>query len=419
MKDEKELSAMYYAAWEGHLECMRLLSLAGLTSGLAQPSIAPATAPIASGPTSAGGPADPLPTDADGIPDLSLPPPIIPLRRYGHNFLDSKTFVQISFEEAGCEAIVFYHDSKYPAARLTISSKHSDLIPRNVLLPIQEDTRIISFQIDHLESFAIDFDIFPTFGSKVIAKTVALSSVFGAHSSSSGHCCLPLFDPRLRAIGQLSFNFHVIKPFPGPPLEITDFATYWKATSQFDTHPTALITGSSLSGQYVRLFVQLTSDLVPVLYPRWKVRAYPDLARPDTDIYVPVGRLTYEQFVSFGQHRGQLDEIVGQYENGLVSLDSLVAASSSFVTLRRALSLLPSRVHVDLQVLYPTAAQERAHSLGPTPNLNVCVDAILKEVFDHARQVQQDSPDFIRSIIFSSYNANACTALNWKQPNCE
>jgi CDK inhibitor PHO81 len=24
--DEKELSAMYYAAWEGHLECMRLLS---------------------------------------------------------------------------------------------------------------------------------------------------------------------------------------------------------------------------------------------------------------------------------------------------------------------------------------------------------------------------------------------------------
>jgi CDK inhibitor PHO81 len=25
---------------------------------------------------------------ADGIPDLELPPPIIPLRRYGHNFLE-------------------------------------------------------------------------------------------------------------------------------------------------------------------------------------------------------------------------------------------------------------------------------------------------------------------------------------------
>jgi hypothetical protein len=32
---------------------------------------------------------------ADGIPDLELPPPIIPLRRYGHNFLDKKVFIQL------------------------------------------------------------------------------------------------------------------------------------------------------------------------------------------------------------------------------------------------------------------------------------------------------------------------------------
>src|SRR5439155_27337571 len=103
---------------------------------------------------------EPMSIDSDGIPVLSLPPTIIPLRRYGHNFLDTKPFVQISFEEADSEAIVFYHDTKYPSARLTISSKLSDLIPRNMLLPIQEDARIISFQIDNLESFAVDFDIF-------------------------------------------------------------------------------------------------------------------------------------------------------------------------------------------------------------------------------------------------------------------
>ncbi|KAI9819419.1 MAG: phosphate system positive regulatory protein pho81 [Thelocarpon impressellum] len=405
--DEKQLSAMYYAAWEGHLECMRLLGSAGLTSGLARPTISTQSVPSsASGATAAL-----APVDADGIPDLSLPPPIIPLRRYGHNFLDSKTFVQIGFEEAGSDAIIFYHDSKYPAARLTISSKLSDLIPRNVLLPIQEDTRIISFQIDKLDTFAIDFDIFPTFGSKVIARTVALSNIFNAVTSSSGHCCLPLFDPRLRAIGQISFNFQVIKPFPEAPLEITDFATYWKATSQFDFHPTALITGSSLSGEYVRLFVQLTSDLVPVLYPRWTVN--------HGGIDFPVGSLTYAQFVAIGglgDGRGAvLSSLSQMYEEDIRRLHRVLA--TSFFSLREALSYLAPKVHVELQVLYPTGAQERLGRLSISPNLNVYVDAILKEVFDHARRVREEAPDFMRSIIFSSYNADACTALNWKQPN--
>ncbi|KAI9844868.1 MAG: phosphate system positive regulatory protein pho81 [Thelocarpon superellum] len=405
--DEKELSAMYYAAWEGHLECMRLLAAAGATSGLARPSISGPS--ITAVPT--GHSADVGPVDADGIPDLSLPPPIIPLRRYGHNFLDTKTFVQLSFDGTDAGAIVFYHDSKYPAARLTISSKLSDLIPRNVLLPIQEESRIISFQINNLDSFAIDFDIFPTFGSKVIAKTVALSSVFGAEGNSAGHCCLPLFDPRLRAIGQISFRFHVIKPFPGPPLEITDFATYWKATSQFDFHPTALITGSSLSGEYVRLFVQLTLDLVPVLYPSWTVS--------HAGIELPIGHLTHQQFVFIGALVGRREATLAAIhrvgDGDITQLHRLLA--TSFLTLQDALAHLPPSVHVDLQVLYPTAADEEAYRLSSTPNLNVGVDAILKEVFDHAREVREGSPDFMRSIIFSSYNSDVCTALNWKQPN--
>ena len=401
--DEKELSAMYYAAWEGHLECMRLLAAAGVTSGLVRPPITTQTVDQVT----------PAAMDADGIPDLSLPPPIIPLRRYGHNFLDTKTFVQLSFEESGSDAIVFYHDSKYPAARLTISSKLSDLIPRNVLLPIQEDTRIISFQIDKLDSFAIDFDIFPTFGSKVIAKTVALSSVFGDVVRSSGHCCLPLFDPRLRAIGQIGFNYQVIKPFPGAPLEITDFATYWKATSQFDFHPTALITGSSLSGEYVRLFVQLTSDLVPVLCPRWTVKY--------GDIEFPIGRLTYQQFIAVGGgkdwSRDTLKSLSTLGESDLFKMHRILA--TSFLTLQDALGHLPRQVHVELQVLFPSAANGQVQSVSATTDLNVYVDAILKNVFDHARDVREESPDFMRSIIFSSYHSEVCTALNWKQPNCK
>ena len=408
--DEKGLPAMYYATWEGHLECMRLLS----STTARQPSIPQLiTAQAMAAPPLEISTTSDMTADADGIPNLSLPPPIIPLRRYGHNFLDTKTFIQISFEEAGSDAILFYHDSKYHAARLTISSKLSDVIPRNIMLPIQEDFKIISFQIDNLDSFAVDFDIYPTFGSKIIAKSVALPNIFHAVSSSSGHCCLPLFDPRLRAIGQISFNFQVIKPFHGIPLEITHFATYWKATSQLDSHPNAFITGSSLSGDYVQTFVQLTSDKVPVLYPRWFIHHH--------GLNIPIARLTHEQFRQIGAAQGrgpgQLAMLSGKTVDDIASIHEILA--SSFATLRGVLKYLPLNIHVAIQVLYPTMAQEKILDLSPSLNINKFADVILNDVFEHARITREQDPDFMRSMVFTSYNADICTALNWKQPNCE
>jgi CDK inhibitor PHO81 len=292
--DEKGLSILYYATWEGHLACMDLL-IKTMTPPTRKATKSVQMAPSMRPPSSTA----PLPKskEADGgIPLFILPPPIIPIRRYGHNFLDTKTFVTINFENLGYDAIQFYDDNKYPAARLTISSKSSDLIPRNLLLPIQDDYRV-SFQIDNLDTFAIDFDVYPTFGARVIARTVASSKVFTDRSSSSGLCHLELLDPRLRAIGRVSFSFQVVKPFPGVPLEITHFATYWKETDQQKPHSSSLVTGSSLSGDYVRLFVQTTSDLVPVLYPQWKIKVYEGLE-------VPVNSLTFAQFSTIGAHQG-------------------------------------------------------------------------------------------------------------------
>lgn len=412
MRDEKGLSAMYYATWEGHLACMKLLSSAETGRPHSSPAQTLSSTQRVGLPVPASSLPDVMSMDPDGISDLSLPPPIIPLRRYGHSFLDSKTFVQISFEGNGTEAITFYHDSKYPAARLTISSKLSDVIPRNVMIPIQEDFKIISFQIDNLDSFAIDFDIFPTFGSKIIAKSVALPNIFSAISSSSGHACLPLFDPRLRAIGQISFNFQVIKPFPGIPLEITQFATYWTATSQLDSHPAAFITGSSLSGEYVQLFVQLTSDGVPVLYPRWLIN--------HSGIDFPISHLTLQQFQMLGSEYGTNDEY-----RALLTRDSMPdlaeihrILASSFVTLSDVLAHWPASIHVNIHVLCPFGPEERTFYLGPGMNINRFADAILANVFDHARMTRESNPEFMRSMVFTSYNPEICTALNWKQPNC-
>ncbi|KAI0853729.1 SPX domain-containing protein [Daldinia vernicosa] len=409
--DEKDLPAMYYAAWEGHLECIKKLT--PYQRGKAESPVMIQSTSSLLAPMGSGNSPTPMSLDADAIPILELPPPIIPLRRYGHNFLDTKAVIQISFQEEGDHPLVFFHDSKYPAARLTISSKASDLIPKNIMLPFQEDTRLVSFQVDNLDTFTLDFDVFPTYGAKIIAKTVALPNTFRASWSSSGKCCLPLFDPRLRAIGQITFNTQVIKPFQGTPLEIADFETYWKATSQLDQNPTMFVTGSSLSGDFVQLYIQHTSDGIPVVWPQWMIQC--------GGIDISISRLSYEQFSTvtasnFG--RTQLHLIPSHGLNNIAEVHR--ALNTAGVSLEQALSLLPNSMHVDLQIIYPSEEEERRLGLGPTVNVNSFVDSILTIVFDHAREQRaqtMSAPDTVRSVVFSSYNPTICTTLNWKQPN--
>ena len=409
--DEKGLTAIYYATWEGHLECMNLLwetSSHRQAERNSKARIQGAVVPPQNQMTAMDlTPSAPV-GEIDGIPDLSLPPPIIPLRRYGHNFLDNKTFISINFERTA-KAIQFFNEARYPAARITISSKTSDLIPRNIILPIQEDTRVVSFQVDSLDNFAVDFEIFPTFGSKVIAKSVALPGVFRAVESSAGTCCLPLFDPRLRAVGEIQFRFQVIKPYTGMPLEITQFATYWKATSAMDDH-SGLITGSSLSGDYLRLFVQLTRDGVPVTFPSYTIT--------HNGLDVPVSQLTYETIQRLGMHGAALrasDKTPAAETMNIPEWRTRL--STSIIALKEILAALPAAVHLNLHILYPTAADEKAYGVTSRIDINTFTNGILTDVFDHARALRAHNPDITRSVVFSSGNPHLCTAINWKQPN--
>ena len=410
--DEKGLTATYYATWEGHLGCMNLLwERTGRhrieRAGAGEPGSAVAPQLLSTSSTAMDyTPADHA-AEADGIPDLSLPPPIIPLRRYGHNFLDTKSFISINFDR-GAKAIQFFNEARYPAARITISSKTSDLIPRNLMLPIQEDARTVSFQVDNLSTFAIDFEIFPTFGSKVIAKSVALPDVFQAINSSSGTCCLPLFDPRLRAVGQIQFTFQVIKAYSGRPLEITQFATYWKATSALNDRG-GLITGSSLSGDYLRLVVQLTRDAIPVIYPSYTIH--------HSGLDVGISTLTYSSLSQFGFDVSDLRGVSTPSSEVMNITEWRTRLSDAILSLKDVLAVVPAGINLNLHILYPSAEEEKDLGVSSKIDINTFADAILTDVFDQARALRSQNPDLTRSIVFSSWNPHICTALNWKQPN--
>lgn len=539
--DEKGLNAMYYAAWEGHLECMIMLweqrrRRESIVASATTPAIGRDADKTVRNGFDSNSSAPPVISSTvisemaedemhfDSLPDLSLPPPIIPMRRYGHNFLESKAFVQLYFDPlievnavahppavpsvptpnssspVGSRApatgpITFYQPGRYAAARLTLSSKNSDLIPRTIMLPMNNSSdsaadqeRIVTFQVDleRPDPFALELEVFPTFGSKPIAKTVALPEVFVGssavseeerHIGKSGTCILPLLDPRLRSIGEVKFNYMVIQPYHGEPLEITHFATYWKATTtgpetDFHAHQTSnmrglapsssllssnaaaatmppaaaagLVTGSSLSGDYVQLFVQLTRDLVPVLYPHFDVNYF--------GLDIPVSNLTYAQFrdvipASLHQAEAQspntnlyipplavddrLRTLQALSESDLPLAHRLLAYS--FLSLKEVLEYLPTSINVNLCILYSApsmsatcttpssgssaATSEKLPLKQPPADINTYVDAILTDVFNHARASKEANPDFMRSMVFTSFSADICIALNWKQPN--
>ena len=409
LTDEKGLSAQYYAMWEGHVECMAILATARAQSQSRRPSedkvsrkSAKATKSIA-------------PNSAEMIPDLSLPPPMVPTRRYGHNFLEGKSLVLIVLEQQGKHTVKFYDESKYPAARLTITPRFSDVLPRNLLLPIQDENKSVTFEIDDVNNFALDFDVFPTFGKKVIAKGSVPPQTIREVGMSSTHYQLALYDPRLRAVGELSLTLQVVTPLGHGGLdkgfELAPFETYWKATSQLESKPSSQVTGSSLSGEYVRVYVQVTRDCEVVVHP--------NLMFEPLSTKIPVRSLDLSTFRRIGESQNPQHSVSSKLTTAL-NLQDLHAVHSAlrtpFTTLHSILKSLPVDIHVDLHLLLPSREEETSQGLESKPTLNNFVDRVLHTVYHHIRQTRQDQ-SLMRSIIFTSYNADVCAALNWKQPN--
>ena len=431
--DDSGHSAMYWAAWTGHLGCMNLLFEAG-----ARPEKYPSMPTILVTQSIRNR----CEADDQEIPSLSLPPPIIP--SFGHNFLEKKVFIQFrlgksrSVDLPTIQPVVLYNDATLTSAKLTISPKGcDDIVPRSVLLPLtDDDQRSVSFYVDKIENFSIDFELYPTFGSKIIGKGSALADVFAIRNNVAQHtdsggvfCTLPIFDSRLKVVGEVSFEFAIIKPFQGVQLEIGGkVETYWKSTrpllsgtpslqsSMGGNISQSLVTASSLSGQFARVFIQVTRDLVPVAYPSWRL--------PIQGLDLGVSQVTYSQFQA----------IISNSPNPTVPVSSLASvrsaaeaqaliSSSCFTSLKELLSSLPPSVHLNLQILYATTSERERLRIDFVAEINDLVDAILQAVFESAESSQSsildsDIPERSRSILFSSFNPDICTAVNWKQPNC-
>jgi len=133
--------------------------------------------------------------------------------------------------------------------------------------------------------------------------------------------------------------------------------------------------------------------------------------------------MTYEEFSKAGLEAGRGKGVVQGMVGSGIDREDLASAqrqvARSYAALADALAILPADLNLDLHICFPTRSEEDALQLGPTQNINAVADAVLTVVFEHARRLREQKDSPLRSFVFSSYNAEVCTAINWKQPNCK
>jgi CDK inhibitor PHO81 len=218
--DEVGHLAVHYAAWYGHHGCVDRLLEATVDS----PAPSDRSRPDESSPVSdmAKSPE----AEIDQIPSLSLPPPIMSHRVYGHNYLDRSYLVQVSIGRSTSQPKAHTHEAK-PAVRLhrrVISPAPSDeyllattplklvmttsadvnSAPYSFSLPQRDEESVFTFQIPSLDKLSLEFSIYPNLGTKTIGRAVALPSLFN-HAQTSQPFVLPILDHRLHVAGEVNF----------------------------------------------------------------------------------------------------------------------------------------------------------------------------------------------------------------------
>jgi CDK inhibitor PHO81 len=226
--DEHGNNALHYAAWYGHQECVSLL----LES--AKPRIVklePARSPASE--RSTGSTAlRAIEQDIDHIPSLSLPPPMMPHRVYGHNYLDKQCLVQVTI---GNRASTLGSSTTAAAAqqsasvrlqpRLMASASSIDAVdatrlsspilklvmtsspsatsaPQTIPIPSTDAVHVLTLQTPSLDQLSLEFSLYPNFGTKTIGRAVALPSML-ASAQLTKVFTLPILDHRLHVIGEV------------------------------------------------------------------------------------------------------------------------------------------------------------------------------------------------------------------------
>ncbi|KAF9319573.1 Glycerophosphocholine phosphodiesterase [Linnemannia elongata] len=439
-------------------------------------------------------------------------------RAYGHKYLEDESLIVVTLGSndirSTVEPVELLHQgnntsflTESTAFSLEITSENATAGEKVIIdLPLKDSSYHdkIVFYSRNPEETILTFSVYPTFGhlsDKLVGRGTAMLSSLDAlrkdvkkqHPSMTPlqgmNMTVPIFGvDSMKIIGRVRVEFTVVRPFKHENLKVGSKHTYWKSlTTTVIGHRglgmnrkvpnlqlgentlLSFVTAASLGAEYVEFDVQMTKDMVPVLYHDWTVT--------ETGLDIPVSSITLEQFQKLSgsksrntppgsprshsppmlitpapastlakpemprrvsnQHGSEspskdaqtrlvrsnsLGAIARMKAMGPVSEptnapakmkgNGLGTIQAPFATLKDTFETVPSHIGFNIEVKYPMLDEaEDANIPLYSFELNRFVDRILQEVYDH----DQTHPD--RNIIFSSFHPDICLLLNMKQPN--
>jgi glycerophosphodiester phosphodiesterase len=415
------------------------------------------------------------------------------IKTFGHRYLESKALVLVTLGtndtryienpvELSTIPLSEAHTTELDTAlSLVVSAKGVEGDPIVIDLPLPEfgmSLEPISFYTSNANDVKLYFDLVPTYSNKrkILGRAVALlSSIYkgvGNHMANlSETLTLPIIgSENLEVLGNVKFSAKVITPFSHPNMGIEKSSTYWKSLvstrvighrglGKNSTSKKSLqlgentlesfIQAANLGASYVEFDVQLTRDLVPVIYH--------DFLVSESGIDIPMHSLTFEQFMNFCKPsiKSSGERVSASPERGpsgkkrmpspesrprrTMSLftgdkgdeyDAMVqrmqftrdfkikgfkgnfrghSIQSPFTTLEEVFKMLPKNVGFNIECKYPMLHESELEGMDSMAiDLNVWVDTVLQTVYDHADG---------RDIILSSFHPDICILLSLKQPS--
>jgi glycerophosphodiester phosphodiesterase len=409
---------------------------------------------------------------------------IEPIKTFGHRYLKDKCMIIVTLGSTDSRRVRSpIQLDKVPIAEasstrldtaltLVVSAKNAEGDAICFDLPMNDapSTEPMLFTATDPDKVQLLFDIVPTYstrGAKLGRAVALLSSIktkVGSKKASLwGAVTVPIVGSEtLSVIGTLEFEFSIVTPFTHPQMNIEKESTYWKSlmTTRVIGHRglgknqpdrkslqlgentvQSFVAAANLGASYVEFDVQLTKDLVPVIYH--------DFLVSQTGIDAPVHSLTLEQFMSTSQAERQTSdsrnrsrvhspdssetrtlkdrgrsrslnsqEIFSNIERMKHTRDFKLkgfkgnqrghSVQDDFSTLAQVFQKVPKNVGFNIECKYPMLSEAEEEEMDNTAiEINQWVDTVLQCVFDHAKG---------RDIIFSSFHPDICLLLALKQP---
>jgi glycerophosphodiester phosphodiesterase len=296
---------------------------------------------------------------------------------------------------------------------------------------------------------SLQFDIYNPVGI-LIGRANSHSSQL---DSLCGSCTLPILNTILVPIGEISFQYLIVKPFSHPNMSKVLKYTFWKSIAVIghrgggaeqyskigkyrrshirENTILSFITAASLGAQYVEFDVQLSKDQIPVIFHDFVI---PIHSNNEDNIKIPINNITLEQFKKLyvPNNKRKLSNTSSlSYPNQIIrskSLENIRTENGndqpfvksieshnqqnnikdSYATLEECFRNIPPETGFNIELKYPRDLPRIADELGlKVYERNQFVDTILKIVFELAGE---------RKIMFSCFEPDVCIMLRNKQP---